>query len=335
MKQINLFILLLIAQFLIGGCSPSMKVIKKTISHNYYNTNFSPEQIQKSGLGKVAVTITPIDAASINHETFDAASRDGNYEKELAIAIEKQKSELGGLSKADKAYINGKINGIEAVSNLEKSNQISSNTAYQLKLRIWYGEDYGKNGTEVTSLSDVETYADNFNPYKINEKYLSVFKVTFENKGEEIEKIRLKEIQVVSGEELLYPLDIEYFENNMKSDGEKIKNAYRMNMPEELVLTPKQRITKFVAIPAINPRNENLQIQIIKGNEILNFDFEVKEQNLNKNYVVESYDIFTSGLDDPLSQDFYFAVSYQNGVSYATIGKRIFIKEEKKNICII
>lgn len=330
MKPTQLFLFVLITQFIIG-CAPARKISKKTISHNYYNITFSPEQIQKPGLGKVDVTITPIDAASINRETFEAASRDGNYEKELAIAIEKQKSELEGLSRIEKARINGKINGIDAVSKLEKENQIPTNTAYQLKLRIWYGEEYGKNGTEVASLSDVETYADNFNPYKINEKYLSVFKVTFENKGNEIEKIKLKELQVVSGEELLYPLGIEYFENNLKTEPEKIKNAYRMNMPEELVLTPGQRITKFIAIPAINPKNKNLQIQIIQGKYIVNFDFNVKEQALSKDYLVESYDIYNSGLYESTSHTFYFALAYQNGVSYATKGSRIFVSEDKKS----
>ncbi|MFH1118869.1 MAG: hypothetical protein V1775_03545 [Bacteroidota bacterium] len=329
MKPTQLLLFVLLSQINIG-CAPSGAISKKTISHNYYNITFSPEQIQKPGLGNVEVTITPIDAASLNPETFEAASRDGNYEKELVTAIEKQRSELHGLSKAENAYFNGKINGIDAVSKLEKENLIPANTAYQLKFRIWYGEEYGNNGTEVTSLSDIETFADNFNPYKINEKYLSVFKVTYENKGNEIEKFRLKELQVVSGEELLYPLGIEYFENSLKGDPEKIKNAYRMNMPEELVLTPRQRITKFIAIPAINPKNANLQIQIIKGNEILNFDFEVKEHPSSKNYIVESYDILTSGIDDPY-QYLYFAVSYQNGVSYATKGSRIFVNEEKKS----
>jgi hypothetical protein len=328
MKPTQLLLFVLATQFIVG-CAPARKISKKTISHNYYNISFLPEQIQKTGLGKVEVTFTPIDAASINRETFEAASRDGNYEKELATAIEKRKSELAGLSKIEKAYVNGKINGIDAISKLEKENLIPSNTAYQLKMRIWYGDEYGKNGTEVTSLSDVETYADNFNPYKINQKYLSVFKVTFENKGNEIEKIRLKELQVVSGEELLYPLGIDYFENNLKEEPEKIKNAYRMNMPEELVLTPSQRITKFIAIPAINPRNENLQIQIIKGKDIVNFDFKVKEQGYSKNYNVESYDIFSSGLEDGFTQYYYYAVNYQNGVSFATTDARIFVNEEK------
>ena len=332
MNLIRFFLSVIISCFFLG-CVPSKKVSKKTISHNYYNISFAPEQIQKPGLANVEVTITPIDAASINPETSEAARRDGNYEKELAFDIERRKVELQGLSKAEKAYINGKINAIDAVSKLEKENLIPSNTSYQLRHRIWYEDKDidARNGTEVTSLSDVETYSDNFNPYKINKKYLSIFKVTFENKGSEIEKIKLKELQVVSGEELLYPLGVEYFENNLKEEPEKIKNAYRMNMPEELVLTPSQRITKYLAIPAINPKNENLQIQIIKGKEIVNFDFKVREKAESKNYLLESYDIYSSGIEEPLAYKLYYAVNYQNGVSFATLDSRIFVSEEKVN----
>lgn len=313
------------------GCSSSKK-ISKTINHQYYNITFTPKSVSKIGVGKVKLEITPIDAASINRETFEAASRDGNYEKELALSIEKRKIELDTYSKAQRARINGRINAIELINKLERENQIPSNTAYQLKSRIWYGEEYGKDGTEVTSLSDVESYPDNFNPYKINQKYLSVFKVTFENESNEIEKINLKEFQVVSGEELLYPLGIEYFEDNLEEQPEKMKNIHRMNMPNELIITPRQRITKYLAIPAINPRNDKLQIQMIKDTKIVNFDFKVKDETLNKNYQVESYDVYTSGLADSFSYDFYCAVHYQNGVSYAAIDNRVFVSEEKKKI---
>lgn len=331
MKPTQFFSIFLLSTIIISCAAPE-KISKKTISQSYYNISFSPEQILKSNLGKVDVIVTPIDAASINRETFEAASRDGNYEKELATAIEKGKNELDRLSKSEKIFLKGKINGVEAVNKLENANQIPSNTAYQLKLRIWYGKEYGKDGTEVASLSDIETFTDKFNPYKINQKYLSVFKVTFENKGKEVEKLRLKDFQIVSGEELLYPLRVEYFENNLKEEAEKIKNIYRMNMPEELILTPNQRITKFIAIPAINLKNENLQVQMVNGKEIINFDFKVNEKEVSKNYVLESYNIYITGLKDALYINYYSAVNYENGVSLALLGDKIFVPEERKKI---
>jgi hypothetical protein len=328
--KVKNYLLGIMTVFFLVGCAP--KISNKIIEHAYYNLTFSPEKVTKTGPGKVEITVMPIDAASINRETFEAASRDGNYEKELAIEIEKRKNELDKLSKAEKAYVNGKINGINAVSKLENEKLIPANTAYQLKMRIWYGKEYGRDGTEVASLSDIENYPDNFNPYKINQKYLSVFKVTFENKGDEIEKVSLKDFQIVSGEELLFPLGEEYFKGNLGQEAEKINNVYRMNMPLELSLAPSQRISKFIAIPAIDTRNENLQIQIIKGKDIVNFDFIVKEQFLNKQYKAESYNIYVSGVEDFANHYFYYALSYENGVSFAANSATIFTSEEKKTL---
>lgn len=329
--KFNQNLLLILTVLFLSRCATTTKVSKKAITHNYFNLVFSPEQIQYEILNKVELTITPIDAAGLNKETFEAASRDGNYEKELASSIEKRSNELDELSKADRTFISGKINAIEAISKLEANNLIPASTAYQLKYRIWYGNEYGKNGTELTALSAVETSSDSFNPYQIDKKYLSVFKVTFENMGNEIEKVALNQLQVVSGEELLYPLAIEYFEDNLKDEPEKVKNAYRMNMPAELVLTPSQRITKFIAIPAINPKNEKLQIQLINDKQNVDFEFKVHALAESKNYLLESYEIIPSGLGYPIIDYLYYAVNFQDGVSFATIDNRIFVSDEKKS----
>ncbi len=329
--KFNQYLLLILTPFFLSRCATSAKVSKKTITHSYFNVTFSPEQIQYKVLRKVELTITPIDAAGLNRETYEAAFRDGNYEKELASSIEKRSNELESLSKTERIYITGKINAIEEIEKLEASNLIPPNTAYQLKSRIWYGKESGKDGTELTALSEVETYPDDFNPYKINNKYLSVFKVTFENIGSEIEKVALNQFQVVSGEELLYPLAVEYFEDNLKDEPEKVKNVYRMNMPEDLVLTPSQRITKFIAIPAINPNNEKLQIQLINENESVNFDFKVQALTESKSYSLESYEIIPNGLGYPVIDYLYYAVNFQDGVSFAVIDNRIFVSDERKS----
>lgn len=285
--------------------------------------------MQKTGLRNLEVTITPIDAASINRETFEAARLDGNYEKELALVTGSNNIESNRLSKSEKAEIAGKVKGIEAVRNLEKDNLIPSNTAHQLIMKIIYGESFGSDGTETTSLSNVEAYPDDYNPYKGNRNYLSIFKVTFENKGDEIAKIKINDFLVVSGEELLTPFGIKYFEDNLKSETEKTKNVYRLNMPEELSITPSQKISKYIAIPAINPKNENLQIQIIKDKEILNYDFKVKEQIVSKNYNVENYFMYVEELEDPYHK-YYYAVRYENGSSFALLDNQVYVSDENK-----
>ena len=313
------------------GCK-APKTINKAITHEYKNLVFTPNKIQKSGFGKMEITIAPIDARSLNKESFEASGRDGNYEKELAIEIEKTQHEFETLSKSEKAFLNGRIKGIETVNKLEKDGLMAASTANDLKYRIWYGKEFGKDGTEISSISDINIYPDDYNPYKINQKYLSVFKVTFENNGNQIEEISLKQFQIISGEELLFPLSIDYFENNLKNESEKIKNVYRMNMPATIIITPSQRITKYIAIPALNPRNQNLKIQLIKESAIINYDFQVNEENIIKKHNLKNYEIVAKGLDDIQSTYYYYyAVSYDNGITFATKDEYLFIDEEKKN----
>ena len=144
-----------------NSCSPHISI--RSINHRYSNLSFSPEKVERQTKSGLFVTVVPIDAAGINRETFEAAGRDGNYEKELALEIEQRKDEQ-------------------------------------------------------------EIFA----------------------------------------------------------------NAYRMNMVDELVISPSQRISKYIAIPAINPRNENLQVQIIRGDEVTNFSFDVNQEFENRNYQVEA-----------------------------------------------
>lgn len=330
MKYRNAFLLFLICAS-IYGCTTTRVVPSKTVAHNYSNISFIPEKIKNSGFGKLDITITPIDAASINRETFAAASRDGNYEKEVASTMEKEKNELSRMSRAEKAFFTGKLNAIEAINRLEQENLIQSYSAYLLKMRILIGGEQGRDGSEIASLSDVESFPDNFNPFKINQKYLSVFKVVFENSGSEIEKIKLKEFQVLSGEELLYPFGIEYFENNLKNEPEKLKNAYRMNIPDELMITPGQKITKYISIPAINPKNKNLQIQAIRDKNILSFDFDVWEREENKIYSLKRYEFLASGVVNSPDLAIYYAILYPNGITYAMTDSHIFVEESKRN----
>jgi len=300
-------------------------------NHSYYNMLFYPKQVQQQmALGKVDVIVTPVDAKSLNEETFEAAMRDGNYEKEFLIEVEKRKKELD--KEHSSSFIKGITNAIDALNKLERDNAIPKDVAFNLKKRILYGNEFGRTGDDIKSFLEEERYPDEYNPFKVNNKYLSVFKIVFSNKHNEIETIRLKEFQVVSGEELLYPLSASYFEDNLKPEQEKIKNAYRMNMPEELVLTPGQKITKYIAVPAINSKNENLRIQIINAGNVSNFDFKVVEQTITKTYSFENYNFVSLGIPSTDSHYGFYAVAFQNGPSFALKDPQVLVDEEKRNV---
>lgn len=95
-------------------------------------------------------------------------------------------------------------------------------------------------------------------------------------------KLILKNFNSQVIEEQLYPLASEYFEVNLKGFKEKIKNSYRLNIPNELIITPGQRVNKYIAVPAINSLNNKLQVQFIRNSNVINFEFSVVQQKLKK-----------------------------------------------------
>lgn len=328
----NIFTVVLACMFIfLTGCA-STKKIEKTVTYDYSNIIFTPGEVEKTLQNKVEVTCIPLDAALLNQETFEGSYRNGNYEQEVKDEIERITYPIN-LSPKEvdkrKRYVKDIF---EEIQKLEKENSLPAYAAYLLKLRILRGEKYGSDGSESTWISTNDIYPDAFNPYKINQKYLSVFKITFENKGNEIEKIKLKDLQIISGEELLYPLANTFFEKELDGASEKLKNIFRMNMPEELVITPSQKVTKYISVPAINTKNENLKIQLIKDKEVLNFDFNVKEvkSKLSKEY--EKFTILPVGLTEPSFNDIFYLISYQNGVQFATIGPYFFIEKTNKSM---
>jgi hypothetical protein len=310
------------------SCSP--KIATKNVAHRYFNVLFSPEKKQSFVLEKILITIQPIDAKTLNRETFAAAMRDGNYEKEIANTIEKYKLNLSKLSKAERIKIEGRLKAIETIDKLERNNKISSIIAYRLRALVLYEREHGYDGSEIESFTEIENFDDAFNQFKVNNKFLSVFKVTFENQSDVVQKINLKEFQIVTGEEQLYPLANEYFEKNLESQPEKIKNAYRMNMPEELSITSKQKITKYLAVPAINTSNNNLQIQFIRGTSVSNFDFVIEKESKEKEYNLEQYQLIYNGNSKTASYNLYYVVSFSEENSFGLSGNKIFVDKNKK-----
>jgi hypothetical protein len=316
----------------LNSCSTQQQVVTSTIKHDYYNLSFSPEHVQKNLTGQVEVTMLPIDAGYLNRITSEAARRDGQYEKELVNQIEKQKRESQGLSGREKSLLNAKIKAIDEVNEMERNNLIPLLAAYHLTNYIWYGDLYSKNGIEIMGLSTYDRFPSTYNPFKINQNYLSVFQVTFENLGIESHRISLNDFHIISGEELLKPLGFAYFENILQNNSEKMQNVYRMSMPDELLLTSNQRITKYLAVPAINPKHELLNIQLIQNEIVSEFVFSIKQETETREYVFEKFQIHTNLRIESI-YDVFFVVCFENGVAYANGNPPvIYVEEEYKNM---
>lgn len=324
-------IYLLTIAFCLNACTSSKKIVTRTVTQKYVNLNFNPESITKTVINNTDITITPIDAKDLDQETYEAAFRDGNYEKEFISVIESWKSKLNSIPKQERSYLQGKINAFDCLTKLERDGKISPSISARLKRKI-IDEKSGNDGTEVESLSDKSITPSDYNPYKINANYFSVFKMTFQNKGTEIEKINIKEFQLISDEEQLYPLASEYFEKNLSDRSETLKNSFRMNMPNELIITPGQKITKYIAVPAINTQKSKIQIQFIRSTKVQNFDFTINKRETEKSYNLERFDIKYEGDGDDISYKTFYVISYKDNIAYALLENKVFINIEKKGV---
>lgn len=317
---------------IISSCSPAKSVTRKVVNQKYYDLSFSPVTITRKIVGYTEITVVPIDAQSLNKEMYDASKRDGNYAKEINSIMEALNERISHAGKQQKIYLQGKINAFEYLSKLEKQGKISSGLALLLKRKI-NEERSGYDGTEFESLADTEIFTnDSYNPYKSSDKYFSVFHLTFENKGTEVEKINLKEFQILSNEEQLYPLTSDYFESMLRYNAETVKNAYRMNMPAELILTPGQKVIKYLAVPAINSENTKLQVQFIRDKNVVNFDYSVARKEIDKNYTLEDYTLDYRGEGNEFTYKTFYIVSYKDNVSYALKDPKLFVSNEKKSL---
>lgn len=297
-----------------------------SVSQNYIKYNFTPVSIEKK-IENFNIKILPINPQKLNEETYIASIADGSFENEFVNIINNKENELNKTSNySSKELIKSKINALEKLLLLENDKKIPSNISNLLMKRIWYGYKYANNGSEIKSLTN-NTYPDTYNPYKVNDKNLSVYKLSFENKSDSIANIYIKNFQILNGESVLYPFKNDYFENYLKGNSEQLKNIYRLNLPEELLITPSQRISKYIAIPTINPIDNKVVIQYIQNSKVENFNFAIQKEEIRNIYNFEEFKINIKWKKNG-SYDYYYAIEF-NDRFFCTYNNTFFADKQK------
>jgi hypothetical protein len=311
------------------SCTP--KIIEKFITHKYSNLNFEPTQISNSNMEGLEITVIPIDAKKLDLETFMAASRDGNYEKEFATEVELEKERNARLKNSERDnLLDFKIKALESIDQLVQTNEITADVGILFKFRIWRGPEEGKDGSEIESLTQSRTSPNMFNPYILNNRYLSLFKITIENTSSEIKKIGIEDFQVLAKEELLSPYEISFFESNLDNNTEKLKNIHRFNMPKELIITPSQKVSKYIAIPGINQNKKSVIVQYINENKFIDFKFDLSMDKEEKVHNLTEYKMLNSGNIN--SASYFFVINYDGGAQFPTIDNNVYVDNEKSNL---
>ena len=165
--------------------------------------------------------------------------------------------------------------------------------------------------------------------YKINQRYLSVFKVVFSNETDNIIKISIDSFQIISGNEQLNPLKTDYYEKNLIGSSEKLKNVFRMNMADNTTLVPHQSITKYFAVPTVDLNEEQLVVKLIFSNTVYDFDFKATREQIRKVFDFKEYKII--GKEHIYKTFPDYIVVKQNNRTYSLRSDKIYILSEQKS----
>lgn len=310
---------------MLAACSSIKPLPDKTVNYNYTNIEFTPDYNSSEIETDFTLTVTPVDAASLDEITFIAASRAGDYEQEIVseyFNFEDDKS----LSSSEVQY----FENLKAVSNAiisdMNSNKIPRELAHSLLERSWNGRSVGMDGSEVSSFTEAR-YTANFNPFYLNNNYLSVFKLTFKNRSNEVKIVQHERFQIASGNEILYPFSMGHFEDRLNNDVSKLENAYRYNLPNNMNVAPGQSVDKFISVPAISSSTNNLTLQYFKpNNEVVQYEFSLDQIREEIKTRLTNYIIIPKTTSENLRySDFFFSVQLENGKTFPLENDNFYI----------
>lgn len=327
----NLILLSFIASsIIISACST--KQLTKTVHVKTTKTQFTPQLISHNLDGKLKLTLEPIDAKNINKEVFNSTNLDGSYSKEQSFSYYQYLTDNKNLSSYErklKETIIKVFEGIDELYNKKEINLDQSNL-FKEKVYTYYILDnlnYGFDGSEVDKVQD--DFLGESNPYLSNGKYLSLYKLSFTNSDDQVKDVDIKDFQILSENELLYPFKIDYFEGiySHPKDEQKLRTIYRINMPANIRLVKNQSVSKYFSTPAINLENKKLVINYIKDNNVKDYEFQVKIDEVLKEVKLDQFKI---RLKNPMPLPHFYIYQYANN-NLLLKGYDFFIDRDKQN----
>jgi len=301
----------------------------KIVNYTYRSVKFTPNILTNEIRNKINLSIKPVDAQSLDKETYLASLRDGNYEKETLFS-NKLLSKSNSSDFLDRQWYDALTCSFSNIDEMTQSGKISPDVASSFK-SLLLGETTGFDGSEMISLiENREYYPAIFNPYKLNNSYLSIFQLTFENTSKVVQTISIKDFLINSGDEQYTAYPSSFFEKNGFLSSESIKNLSRYNMPDDLILTPGQKVVKYISIPAISPKLETITIYYLNEGQATEFKFGVSVDFLNKKAELERFE-FTDQVR-PLFSGEVFYVMEINGLAVPLTENAFYLSKQNYEI---
>lgn len=320
-RCIYLFLLLVV----FSSCTPVETVVHRSMPERLVtriskDIKITPQSVTNVIDGGVEINIEPIDTQRLDSLSLFAVYRNGMQSGEYVSSQSVSNSVSGDWG----SKIENKLD--ELVANKE----ISSQVAYALRSRVYQG---GFEGTEPDLFQAAAIkFPNTFNPFYFNEQYMTVFKITLHNKGNSIQKIKHHNFQVNIGDEQLTPFTLSFIEGNISENKNKVQNLHRFYFPEELVITPEQKVTKYIAVPAIDAINQSIMLQYINNEKAYTYKYESvgRVESGDFNLVPILFSLKLDGLYEKYNEtaNLFFVLEMENGLTVPIQNDYFYIDRE-------
>lgn len=278
--------------------------------------------------GGLELIITPVSGNDLNDKFNTESSLSGQFKYSY---IEKSAESYFLKYKKIKREKTDFEFYVEGLNWLIEREQLTDDEYNRLYLEIFY--QYTDTPKPSTDYLENKTQG---NPYFIDGKYLSIFRIEIINNSSEF-KYFDNEIVVESGMTSLIPVTKDFLIRELERDGSinSLKSFIleRYNLEENTIIPPQSKIVKYFATLPIDYRDESCKVALEGCQENLEFKIEKSERSLDRNYVYYAFNIqWLYGATPSTKGETFVILSHvQDRNYYLDLNKELYVAESELN----
>jgi hypothetical protein len=322
MKALITFIFFISCSFSTFSQKSIRQVMVNEEGYNF-EINYLPinQEIKSS---EIFVQIEPISADILDQELYNFSVLDGKFSK---IDLKKSRTEYFNSSKLKAGKSNKKFleDGVERlfdellVSQEEYTELLALVTSY-------YDDKEKKNETQNKTHDS--------NPYLIDDKYLSVFRIVFENPTAN-NLTFIPKIYIQNGDMIYTPYKTSKLEELLSQSGNltmhKSLNLDRLNITDTLYIPAGTKITKYFSVPPIDYTKSGLKIYINDFETPLVWNITTEMNIINEKHLFYSFGIEVIGNGSVTVYTPFILMTKSGNPDHFIQGSDLFIDQDKLN----
>ncbi len=297
--------------FILASCTTWSPEIKKITKQSMKSiTYYQPKQVTHQ-LNELNIKISPMDPYDLDTKLNYLSNLTGDcyFEyNETKLKTIKQSTNTNKINRKD----------IEK-SVKELCESLNKNELYQQEILYKILNHYNLIDSNPQKIAETDFKN---NPFIIDGKALSVFKIIFENNTSNVKTFEISNVRIYNSNEQLLPLTYSFLSSFQQS---KIKYILleRIYIPSTIQIEPNQIVVKYFATFPFDEEDENIDLYIANNKYSININKNVEIQNIEEEYRLLQFNPYMSGSMIP--------VNCETGKSYSVIEGKIYIPTKQKS----